>query len=233
MRIHRIAGTALALVLSAAWLTAQTTSTATPKTDQKKSATAKPPEKTQAADANADKSKAAPAGAPDEKAMMEAMAKASTPGDQHKKLAAMAGTWDVKLKMWMKPGEPPTESTGTATRSSVLGGRYLEEKFDGTFMGQPFQGQGLFGYDNVTKKYVSTWADTAGTGIMKMTGAADKAGKSITLRGSMVDPMTNKSSAMREKLTMNDDDHETFEMWGAGMDGKTYKMMEITYSRKK
>jgi hypothetical protein len=223
MKIHRIAGTALALALSAAFLTAQAASTETKP---------KPAEKPKAAAAD-DKSKAAPAAGADEKAMMEAMAKASTPGEPHKQLAAMAGTWDAKVKMWMKPGDPPSESSGTATRTSILGGRYLEEKFDGTFMGQPFSGEGVTGYDNVTKKYMGTWADTMSTGIMTTTGSMDKGGKSMTMKGTMVDPMTMKSSAFREKITMTDTDHQTFEMWGAGPDGKTYKMMEITYSRKK
>jgi hypothetical protein len=158
---------------------------------------------------------------------------ASTPGEQHKKLASMAGTWDAKVKMWMKPGEPPAESSGTATRSAILGGRYLEEKFDGTFMGQPFQGTGMTGYDNVTKKYVGSWADTAATGILQTTGSMDKAGKTITMTGTMVDPVTKKASPFREKMTIVDDDHQTFEMYGAGDDGKTYKMMEISYTRKK
>jgi hypothetical protein len=233
MRLNRIAGTAMALALSAAWLTAQTTSTDAPKTDQKKSTTAKPPEKTAAADSNPDKAKGAPMAAPDEKAMMEAMAKAATPGEPHKQLTAMAGTWDAKIKMWMKPGDPPAESAGTATRTAVLGGRYLEEKFDGTFMGQPFAGQGMTGYDNVTGKYVGTWADTMSTGVMNTTGAMDKGGKSVTFKGSMVDPMTKKASPFRQKMTMNDADHQTLEMWGAGPDGKNYKMMEIAYTRKK
>jgi len=233
MRLHRIAGTAMALALSAAWLTAQAASTETPKSSQTKSTTAKPPEKASAADTNPDKTNGAAMGAPDEKKMMEAMAMASTPGEQHKKLAALAGTWDVKVRMWMKPGDPPAESSGTATRSAILGGRYLEEKFDGTFMGQPFQGMGMTGYDNVTKKYVGSWADTAATGILQTTGSMDKAGKMLTMTGTMVDPVTKKSSVFREKITMTDDDHQTFEMWDAGADGKNHKIMEIDYTRKK
>jgi hypothetical protein len=233
MKITRIAGAALALAFAASLAAAQTTATDKPKDDKTKATTAKPPEKTQAADSNPDKAKGAPAGAPDEKAMMEAMAKAGAVGEQHKMLGAMAGTWDVHVKMWMKPGDPPQESTGTATRTAILGGRFLEEKFEGSMMGQPFSGQGMTGYDNVTKKYVSTWADSMGTGIMNMTGAMDKGSKSLTMRGTMVDPMTNKASAIKEKLTNNDADHQTFEMWGAGPDGKTYRMMEITYARKK
>jgi hypothetical protein len=185
-----------------------------------------------AAFADDKKPAAAPAAAPDEKAMMEAMAKASTPGKQHKQLASMAGTFDAKVKMWMQPDAPPQESTGTMENKSVMGGRYLQQDYMGTMMGQPFSGSGMTGYDNVSKKYVSTWADTMGTGIMVMSGTASKDGKAINTAGSMPDPMTGKSTSMKEKLTITDADHQMLEMWGPGPDGKVYKMMEIEYTRK-
>ena len=55
----------------------------------------------------ADKPKAATKPAPDEKAQMEAMMRASTPGENHKRLEAFVGTFDAKVKMWDKPGAPP------------------------------------------------------------------------------------------------------------------------------
>lgn len=172
------------------------------------------------------------AGPPDEKAMMEAFQKASTPGEAHKKLEAMVGTFDAKVRMWMDPSKPPEDSAGTAVNNWVLGNRYVEQRYEGTFMGEPFTGIGYTGYDNVQKKYVGVWMDSAGTGMMTMTGAADAAGKTITSKATMWDPMTGKPSTAEEKFTVVDNDHHTFEMWGKGPDGKRYKMMEIQYTRK-
>ena len=45
-----------------------------------------------------------------QKAAMDAMMRAATPGEAHKKLNAMAGTFDAKLKMWMEAGAPPMYS---------------------------------------------------------------------------------------------------------------------------
>ena len=59
----------------------------------------------------------------------------------------------------------------------ALGGRFLEERVQSSFMGQPFSGIGYTGYDNVKKKYVSTWMDNMGTMIMVMEGTPDPAGK--------------------------------------------------------
>jgi hypothetical protein len=167
----------------------------------------------------------------DEKAAMEAMQKAATPGEQHKKLEAMVGTFDVKVKMWMDPSKPAEESTGTSENTWVLGNRFVQTKHEGTFMGQPFSGIGYTGYDNVTKKYVGTWMDTASTGVMVSKGTM--AGNVMKSSASMADPMTGKMTTMSMKTTVADDDHHTMEMWGPGPDGKNYKMMEITYTRKK
>ncbi len=169
----------------------------------------------------ADKKKA-PAGPPDEKAMMEAMTKAATPGEPHKKLESMVGTWDTKVTMWMDPSKPPEESTGTSENRWVLGNRYVQQTYEGTFMGQPFSGIGYTGYDNITKKYTGTWMDSASTAMMNMTG-----------KGTMNDPMTGKACKLTSKVTVADNDHHTMEMWGPDPSGKVYKMMEITYVRKK
>ena len=181
----------------------------------------------------ADQEKKKAAAPPDEKAAMEAMQKASTPGEAHKKLEAVVGTFDTKVKTWMDPSKPPEESTGTSENTWVLGNRYVQMKYQGTMMGQPFTGMGYQGYDNVTKKYVGTWMDSMSTGIMRTTGQADKSGKTMTMTGSAADPVTGKMVNLTEKITVKDNDHHSFEMWAPGPDGKPVKMMEIEYTRKK
>jgi hypothetical protein len=172
--------------------------------------------------------KAAP---PDEKAMMEAMQKAGTPGEAHKKLEAIVGTFDTKVKMWMDPSKAPEESTGSSENTWVLGNRYVQMNYQGTFMGQPFSGIGYQGYDNVQKKYVGTWMDSASTGIMTSTGTMT--GNVVKTTATMPDPMTGKMSRITSKVTIADNDHHTMEMWGPGPDGKNYQMMVIEYTRKK
>ncbi|HSE62137.1 MAG TPA: DUF1579 domain-containing protein [Thermoanaerobaculia bacterium] len=173
------------------------------------------------------------AGKMDEKAMMEMMAKYSTPGEEHKKLESFVGTWDTTAKMWMEPGAPPQESKGVSENKMALGGRFLEQSFEGTMMNQPFTGKGYTGYDIYKKQYVGTWMDTMGTAIMSATGKADPSGKMITFTGAMDDPMSGKKMDFKEVVTLVDDDHHTFEMWMPGPDGKMFKMMEIQYTKRK
>jgi hypothetical protein len=169
---------------------------------------------------------------PEEKAAMEAMMKAATPGDAHKKLESFVGTFDTTVRMYMQPGAPPSETKGTSVNTWVLGGRWVQEKFDGTFMGMPFSGIGYTGYDNIKKQYVGTWMDSMSTSMMMSTGTADAAGKSYDFNSSMDDPMTGKSMPVKSKVTVADNNTHVMEMWSPGPDGKMFKMMEITYKRK-
>ena len=175
-----------------------------------------------------DKKKAA-----EEKAAMEAWQKAMTPGDGQKKLEPLVGTFEARVRTWMDPSKPPDDTAGTSVNTWVLGDRYVQMKYEGVFLGESFNGIGYTGYDNVTKKYQGSWMDTASTGMMLSTGAVDAAGKVFTFKATTSDPATGKVTTADEKITIADNDHHTFEMWGKGPDGKTFKMMEIQYTRKK
>ena len=171
--------------------------------------------------------------APDEKTMMEAMQKAATPGEAHKKLEPFVGTFDARVRMWTDPSRPPEDSTGTMTNTWVLGNRFVQQSFEGTFMGEPFNGVGYVGYDNVSKKFQSVWMDSASTGMMWMSGTADATGKMMETKGTMSDPMSGRTLPMEDKITVVDNDHHRMEMWTKGRGGKMMKMMEIEYTRKK
>jgi len=169
-----------------------------------------------------------------QKAAMEAMMKAATPGDAHKKLNAMVGTFDAKVKMWMDPAAPPAESSGKAVNEWVLGGRWVQQRFDGTFMGQPFSGIGYTGYDNIRHTYIGTWMDSMSTSMMTSSGGdPDATGKKWMFNAMSMDPVSGEPMNVEERMTMIDNDHQLFEMYGPGPDGAMYKMMEITYTRKK
>jgi len=55
-------------------------------------------------------------------------------------------------------------------------------------MGMPFEGIGINGYDNLKKKFVSTWIDNMGTMIVMSTGTFDPATKTFTYMGEMDNP---------------------------------------------
>jgi len=167
----------------------------------------------------------------DMQAMMDTYKKLAIPGEPHKQLASLAGSWTTKTKEWMDPSKPPMESTGTCEEKVLLDGRFLQQECTGDMMGQPFTSIGVTGYDNFTKKYVTTWMSSMGTGIFVMEGTGSADGKTITLHGSHKDPMGGdmKHHALWKFVDANT---QTFEMYGAHGNDKDMKMMEITYNRK-
>ncbi|HEX9741840.1 MAG TPA: DUF1579 domain-containing protein [Nitrospiraceae bacterium] len=167
----------------------------------------------------------------DQQAMMELWKKLGTPGEPHKLFASLAGSWTTTTKEWMEPGKPPTESTGTAEMKMLLDGRFLYQEYNSRMMGQPYSGIGIDAYDNMTKKYVTAWMDSMGTGIFMMEGTASADGKTITLKGSHPEPGGGKMTH-RAVRKIVDNNSQTFDMYGAHHGGKEMKMLEITYTRK-
>jgi hypothetical protein len=157
-----------------------------------------------------------------------------TPGEPHKMFAMDNGTWDEQATMWMMPNDPnPTKNKMKAVSRMILGGRYQEMTHTGNFMGMPFEGIGTLGYDNASKKIVSSWVDNMGTGIMYMSGPYDGKSKKIELRGECTDPMTGKPKRIRETYEIIDNNTRRMEMFDTGEDGKEYKSMEIVMTRSK
>jgi hypothetical protein len=170
--------------------------------------------------------------AEDDKAMMDAMVKAATPGEPHKLLGEFTGRWNTTVKAWMAPGQPAMESTASAEVTSVLDGRFIQETFKGDFMGMQFTGLGLSGYDNVTKKYQTTWVDNMGTGVILMKGDYDAGSRSFTYFGEYTDP-TGRSSTMKIVTKLIDRDKHVNEFFDKLPDGQFVKTMEMVYTRAK
>jgi hypothetical protein len=167
----------------------------------------------------------------EQKAEMEAYMKAGTPGAPHKAMAETVGSYDVKAKSWDAPGAAAREETGAATRTMVLDGRVLVEEFKGSMMGMPFTGHGMHGFDNVTGKHWSTWMDSMSTGLMVSEGTCDEK-KVCTFTGTWNDPIKKAPVTARMTSRWTSPTTEVFEMYGPGKDGKEFKMMELTYTKK-
>ena len=158
--------------------------------------------------------------------------RAMTPGPQHELLASRAGTWQLETRLWFEPGQPPVTSHGTSRMSMILGGRFLEEEVTSQTLEGEFHGLGLTGFDNVTGQFVSSWVDTMTTTIMTMTGSRDASGRTLTMTGSFIDPVTGLHKTMRiATRTVSADKHVT-DFFELGPDAQERKVMQLTYTRR-
>lgn len=167
----------------------------------------------------------------DIEAEMEVYKRLGTPGEAHKLLAKMAGSWNTLTRSWMEPGKPPMESSGVCEQRMILGGRYLQQECTGEMMGTSFNGIGITGFDNHTRKYVSTWVDSMSTGVWLFEGPAEADGKSFTQKSRYDDPVKGPME-WRSVCRLVDDNAMSFEMYGTVLGGKEEKMMEMKYTRK-
>jgi len=165
-------------------------------------------------------------------AMMEVYMKLAVPGAPHKALEVMAGSWTTKTVAWMEEGKPPMESKGICEQKMVLGGRFLQQDYTGDMMGTTFNGINIIGYDNHTKKYVSVWLDSMGTGIYFFEGEASPDGKTITQESHYDDPVKGPTT-WRSVSRVVDGDTVVYEAYVGSEGGKQERMMEMTLTRKK
>ena len=111
-------------------------------------------------------------------------------------------------------------------------GLWMISDYKGTFMGQPFQGHGVNGYDPVKNRYNGVWTDSLVTAPLVLDGTCDGTGKvrTLTAQGPSPDGGTVTFTMVTDHPGP---DTRTFTLSVPGPDGKPATMMKITYKRRK
>ena len=155
------------------------------------------------------------------------------PTEHHKLLHNDVGDWDAVVKIWMEgPDAEPMVSKGGESNRLVAGGLWLVSDFHSQMGPMKFKGFAQIGYDINKKKYVGTWVDSMNSAITQMEGTYDAKTKTVTMESKGTDPATGKPMVSRNITRYIDKDHKVFEMHAPGPDGKFFKVMEISYTRK-
>lgn len=173
--------------------------------------------------------------------MLARMQKATSPGQAHQRLNALAGSWKTVDRIWMGgPDSTPIECPGTAQVRWVLDGRFLlEEKQyslplpapDGGVREVNVSGLGLLGYENFRNQYVATWCDSVNTHLVVLRGQFDPAGRKLTLYGEMDEPTSHVVGRMIKLVTrIVSKDKLVTEIYDLHA-GEDSKLVEITYER--
>ncbi len=168
--------------------------------------------------------------AEDQAAQMQVWTEYMTPGSMHEMLAKSVGDWKTISRFWMDPAGEPMESEGTGKTEMILGGRYQKSTHKSSMMGIEMEGIFIMGYDNATQEFTATWIDNIGTGTAIAKGRYDESTNSITLNGTMVDPISKQEMKFKEDYKFLDNNHHLLEMYIV-IDGQESKSMEIEFVR--
>jgi len=148
------------------------------------------------------------------------------PGPEHERIKEMVGTWDAVMDM---AGQ---KTKAAVTYKSICGGMWVESDFEGDLGGAPFQGRGLDGYNQITKKYVGVWVDSMSSAPLRFEGDYDAKTKLLVMTGESLNPNGNLEK-FKSTTETKDKDHFTFKMFMIQPDGQEQLAFTIEYMRRK
>lgn len=166
-------------------------------------------------------------GQPDMDAMMAEMMEKGTPGEHHKALGKTLGHWTVAAE-FVQPGEEPMTGTGTMDTRWALGGRFTVSEFKmPDFMGAPFEGMAIMGYDKYKGEYTGVWIDTMSTHVTTTRGSMSEDG-TLVMHGTSVTPMGETPMKIESSISEN----KLVDKFYDGLpDGSWVHSGTITYTR--
>lgn len=164
-------------------------------------------------------------------AMMEAYERAGTPGEHHARLDRNVGDWELEVRFYPDPDGEPSVSRGTSSSRWVMDGRFVQETVTGEFMGAPFQGMGLTGFNNLTGEYEASWIDNHSTQLYRYVGWMDDDGRLVFVTEAR-DPVTGETVKHRSVAEFPSDDEMVVKGYEDRGEGEV-RTMELRYTRQK
>lgn len=161
---------------------------------------------------------------------MKAKMAYTTPSAAHLQMKAGIGEWKEQITMWASPEAEPTYSLLKCNVSMIMNDRYQVSTHTGEILGNSFEGLSTLAFDNALNKYISTWVDNMGTGMMILEGSADSTGTVISLKGTQVDPITKTKVNVREEYRIINESYHEINMYTI-YNGKEFKSMDIKLNR--
>ena len=158
---------------------------------------------------------------------MKAWMEAGTPNENHALLNYMVGKWRCTAEMF---GPMASVSQGKCESRWILDNRYVETSYQGDMMDMPYSGAGVTGYDNIKKKFFSTWLDSMSTSLFIQYGHYDPAKKTFTYAGKFDDPMGGVQKSKTTIQLVSNDKH-IMTMYHGKDPANLPKVMKITYER--
>ena len=159
--------------------------------------------------------------------MMKKGEKFASPCQHHSVIGSLAGTWTTSsVVMGLEP------QVGTSNNKMILGGRFLEMQYEGSFLGVELEGIVTLGFDNYKKKYTVVFIDNLNTSIRTAEGMLDKSGVVINLWGTMDEWLTDEhDKPVMYRYTIIDANNFSFEVHDLSLPLGYTKVIDVHYKR--
>lgn len=153
------------------------------------------------------------------------------PGENHRLLDSLEGTWTTTLRAWLH-GSPPPEVALDARLEArwILDGRYLQLDYRHTGPELDLEGRYYFGYDPIEGHYYNLLIANDHVIPLHSKGAWDGEKKTLSFRGIEYDPVTGDSFEKREHFTFLAPDRIGYELRYGFSDGTEIKAAEGTFT---
>jgi hypothetical protein len=159
-------------------------------------------------------------------------------GKFHKMLARSNGTWTGAGTMQVSADAPPVDAgTSLLINTMAMDGLYQVSEIKGNTTpgtGTPWTGLRITGYDSERRVFTRAMIGDGTAQGVAMEGQWDEATKSITMPFKKMDLSTGKERILKEVYRLVDQDTEILEIYDTdSKTGKEFKMLSITWTRKK
>jgi Protein of unknown function (DUF1579) len=148
----------------------------------------------------------------------------------HARLAAMCGTWDVAMTLWVRPGGDGLTTTATSTIQPLFGGMFIEEKIEGALGGTPFTTLAWTGFNPETHQYEATRIASTNPGRIAESGAYDEKANQFELKADF--PMAGQAWHQRTVIVPTSADAMVATSYLSFGSVPEWKAVEIKYTRK-
>lgn len=151
---------------------------------------------------------------------------AVTAASEHARLAAMCGTWDLEMTLWLRPGGPGL----TSTIRPLLGGMFVEETIEGTINGAPFTTLAWTGFNSSTKQYEATRISSTNDARIAESGSYDETTNRFELKADY--PLAGETWHQRTVIQQSSADAMTASSYLSFGKVPEWKGVEIKYTRR-
>jgi hypothetical protein len=149
---------------------------------------------------------------------------------EHARLTAMAGTWDVEMTLWPRPGGAGIPAKATSTIRPLFDGRFIEETLEGTLNGTPFSTLAWTGYNPETRQYEATRISSTNMARIAEAGAYDEQKKQFELKADY--PLAGDTWHQRTVIQAISDTSMVAASYLSFGTVPEWKAVEIKYTRK-